>query len=535
MERSILIADDEKLIRDGIKARLEYLELIPEALYEAENAEQAMEILGEHPVDIVITDIRMAEMDGLSFIQQVKPLYPNIQFIILSGYAEFEYAEQAIQLGVKAYLLKPISNDSLKKAVEEAVAKLDELESLKRTVSEGNRSIEEKKRLLFDKSVNDLLRTDSPLWQRENAKLVYQKFPVQNRWIMVTLINIDVESYEQGSFGYRDIELVKFSIRNVFSELPSQCEKIIVSNLANMNQLFAFISHSNESQLRVEAEKLFTSLSNHMGRKLKISLTFGISSALPEISAEGNKEAQEALLQRIIHGKSNLYFYDDIRILSTDQFPSSELHMLFQYIERRDAGNIEFLINDIFSDESIRRYNASYIRIIWARIINILLNVANPVFTNDPKNMEKLILNFDIFDTFQSMDDLRSYLYMLVLDCIQVNADIDVNARNKIKMGIKYIRDHYNRDIAINELAEKFAISPNYFSTIFKKETGQTTVNFIKELRIKKACEYLVSSDKSISDISSEVGYEDSQYFFRVFKKATGLTPLEYRRTYRKQ
>lgn len=534
MERNILIADDEKLIRDGIKARLEYLELMPRTLYEAENAEEAMEILEEHEVDIVITDIRMGEVDGLSFITQVRPRYPGIQFIILSGYAEFEYAEQAIQLGVKAYLLKPISNDSLKKAVEEAVAKLEEMESLKRTVSEGNRSIAEKRRLLFDKSVNDLLRSDSSLWQTEYSKLVYKEFPVKDKWVMLALINIDVESYEQGNFAYRDIELVKFSIRNVYNELVSQCDKIIVNNLANMNQLFALISHSNKEKLRIEAEKLFTSLSNQMRRKLKISLTFGFCSALPEISAECHKEAQEALLQRIIHGKSNLYFYDDIRILSADQFPSSELHMLHQYIERRDAGNIEFLINDIFSDENIKKYNTAYIRIIWARIINILLNVANPVFTNDSKNMEKLILNFDIFDTFQSMDELRSYLYMLVLDCIQVNADIDINARNKIKMGIKYIKDNYNRDIAINELAEKFAISPNYFSTIFKKETGQTTVNFIKELRIKKACEYLVNSDKSIVDISKEVGYEDSQYFFRVFKKATGLTPLEYRRTHRK-
>ncbi len=535
MERSILIADDEQLIREGIKARLEYLELLPRELYEAENAEKAMDILKEHEVDIVITDIRMAEMNGIEFIKQVKPLYPDIQFIILSGYAEFEYAEQAIQLGVKAYLLKPISNDSLKKAVEEAVFKLEELESYRRTVSEGNRSIEEKKRLLFDRSVNNLLRADADLWDDEYSNAVYQEFPLKDKWIMLVILNIDVESYEQGSFAYKDIELVKFSIKNVFNELESQCDKIIVSNLANMNQLFALIAHSNQAKLRGEAEKLFTSLSNQMRRKLKISLTFGFSSTLRQITSKCQKEAQEALLQRLIHGKNNLYFYEDIKILTAEQFPSSELHMLHQYIERRDAGNIEFLINDIFSDENIKKYNAAYIRILWARIMNILLNVANPLFTSEAKNMEKLVLNFEIFDTFQTMDELRNFLYMLVLDCIQVSADIDVNARNKIKLGIKYIKDNYNRDIAINELAEKFAISPNYFSTIFKKETGQTTVNFIKELRIKKACECLVNSDKSIADISKEVGYEDSQYFFRVFKKATGLTPLEYRRTHRKQ
>ncbi|HWT74007.1 MAG TPA: response regulator [Mobilitalea sp.] len=535
MNRSILIADDEELIREGIKARLEYLELKPDELYEAENALQAIELLKEHTVDIVITDIRMPDMDGITFIKQVKPLYPNIQFIILSGYAEFEYAEQAIQLGVKAYLLKPISNDSLKKAIEDVIAKLEENEKIRRTVREGARSILENKSYLFEKTMNDLLRSTETVMEVGDAReIVCKEFPMEHRWLMMAIINIDTESYEFKLFEYKDIDLIKFVIKNIYDELPSQCIKVIVNNLTNMNQLYAFISHVNKNQLRIEAEKLFTNLQNIMWKKMKISVTFGISSVTNLISDACNKEAQEAFLQRLIHGKSNLFFYDDIKILSANQFPSSEIHMLRQYIERHDAGNIEFFIHDIFSDDNIKKYNASYIRIVWARIINILLNVASPSFTNNPKNMEKLVLNFEILDSFRSMDELRNYLYMLILDCIQVDADIDINAKNKIKLGIKYIQDNYNRDIAINELAEKFAISPNYFSTVFKRETGQTTVNYIKDLRLKKACEYLVNSNKSIVDISKEVGYEDSQYFFRVFKKATGLTPLEYRRTHRK-
>lgn len=535
MNKSILIADDEELIRQGIKARLDYLMIKPSELYEAENGMQAMEILKNHQVDIVITDIRMPDMDGLSFIKEVRPLYPKLQFIIISGYAEFEYAEQAIQLGVKAYLLKPISNDALKKVIDEVLERLEEEEKLERTVREGARSIAEKKNHLFEKTVNDLLRSADPEKEiRDADEIVYQEFPVENRWIMSAIVNIDAESYERKSFEHKDIELIKFSLKNVLMELHSECQRIAVNNLANMNQLYILISHFDKNQIRMEAEKLFTNLLNIMWKKMKISLTCGISSVTDTISEVCNKEAQKAFLQRMIHGKSNIYFYEDVKILSGTQFPVSELHMLRQYIERHDVGNIEFLIQDIFSEERLKKYNAAYIRIIWARIIHILLNAASSTYTSDLKNMEKLVLNFETLDTFSSVEELRSYLYLLILDSIQITADIDVNAKNKIKMGMKYIQDNYNRDIAVNELAERFAISPNYFSTIFKKETGLTTVNYIKELRLTKACEYLENTSKSIVDISKEVGYEDSQYFFRVFKKATGLTPLEYRRKHQK-
>ena len=535
MKRRIMIVDDESLIRQGIKARLEYLDLYPEELYEAENGIQALELLEVHEVDIIITDIRMPDMDGLIFITKVKPSYPDIQFIILSGYAEFEYAEKAIQLGVKAYLLKPISNDSLKKAIEDVLERMEENERLRQTLWEGERSIAEKKDILFERTINDLLKIkDTAVGNVEKKIIADHGFPLEGRWIMLALLNIDTESFEYKSFEYKDIDLVKFTIRNIYEELPSLCGKVIVNNLSNGNQLYALLSHSNRNQLRTEAETLFTRLQNILWNKMKISVTYGLSRATDQISEGCTGEAQEAFLQRMIHGKANLYFYDDIKILSTDQFPATELHLLRQYIERHDAGNIEFMLQDIFSDEKIKKYNTSYIRIIWARILNILMNVATPGMVNNPVHMEKLVRNFDMFDAFQSMDELRRYLYLLILDCIQMDADIDINARNKIKLGIQYIQANYNKDIAINDLAEKFAISPNYFSTVFKRETGQTTVNYIKELRLKKACEYLVNSNKSIVEISKEVGYEDSQYFFRVFKKTTGLTPLEYRRTHRR-
>ncbi|MGB8455877.1 MAG: AraC family transcriptional regulator [Anaerocolumna sp.] len=357
-----------------------------------------------------------------------------------------------------------------------------------------------------------------------------KEFPIINKWVMSGIINIDGNSYEQKQFGYKDIDLLHFSVKNIFMEFKTHCHKTIVNNLANVNQLFVVLSSDREEDLRKEAERLFTQLLHTLWKDMGISLTVGVSSAKNRLSAESAKEAQEAFLQRILHGNSNLYFYNDIKVLSANPFPTSELNMLRQYIERHDAGNIEFLINDIFSEEQIKNFNISYLRILWVRIIGILLKKENTTFARDSKNMEKLVLNFDVLDSFNSLKEFRDYLYSIILEGIQSSGDIDINSKNKIKLAVKYINDNYNQYIAINDMAEKFNMSPNYFSSVFKRETGQTTVNFIKDLRLKKACDYLTHSNKSVVEISKEVGYEDSQYFFKVFKKATGQTPLQYRR-----
>lgn len=534
MDKRILIVDDEDLIRQGMIARLQYLNLKLAAMYEAESGLAAIEILKNQPVDIVITDIRMADMDGLTLIRTVKSFLPDIQFIIISGYAEFEYAEKAIRLGVTAYLLKPISNDALKKAVEDVSERIDEKKKEKQMILKGIRSMEENRIYLFEKTVNDLLLShETSGGGSAGETTVYQKFPLLNRYVMVSMIHIDGVSYEQNYFECKDIDLIQFSIKNVFMELSSSCGKLIVSNLSNRNQLYALTSHKNKNQLRLETERLLTIFLNVMRKKLRVSLTVGVSTVLFETVNNGAVEARESLMQRVIHGNSNLYFFDDIRTLSADQIPVSELNMLRRYIERHDAEHIEVMIQDIFSDENIKKYNTSYVRILWTRITNMILSLSSSAAI-DPEKIEKLVMNPEFLSSFQSLEELRRHLYLLIMDCMSSDADPDGNAKNKIKLSIKYIRDNYNRDISVNELAEKYSLSPNYYSTIFKRETGQTTVNYIKELRLNKACDYLVNSAKSIADISKEVGYEDSQYFFRVFKKTTGLTPLEYRKAHHK-
>lgn len=531
MRQSILIADDEELIRQGIIARLEYLNLKPAAVYEAENGIQALDILKKHKVNIVITDIRMADMDGLTLIEKAMSLYPKIQFIILSGYAEFAYAQQAVHLGVNAYLLKPISNDALKKAMEDVILKLEEGEQLRQTVSEGTRSIQEKKSYLFEKNINDLLRNAGDISGSGTiSNLIDKNFPIKGKWVMAGILSIDGESFDQKQFGYKDSELIKFTVRNVFMELDTHCHKTIVNNLAKANQLFLLFSAEREEFLRKDVERLFKRLFLILWDKMGILFTAGISSAKDTLTAESMKEAQEAFLQRMIYGKSGLYFYQDIKVLPSAHFPASELNMLRQYMERQEISNIEFLIQEIFSDERIKNYNISYIRILWVRIMDILLKTENTAFVKDSKNVEKMVLNFEVLDSFHSIKEFRDYLYSLILESIQTDGDFDINSKNKIKLAVKYINDNYNQDIAINDMADKFNMSPNYFSAVFKRETGQTTVNFIKDLRLKKACEYLTHSDKSVVEISKEVGYEDSQYFFKVFKKATGLTPLQYRK-----
>ena len=539
MRHNILIVDDEQLIRQGLRARIEYLGIDVDEICEAENGLMALRLQEEHPIDVVITDIRMPDMDGLELIQEMQKKNNQIKFVVLSGYAEFSYAETAIRLGVKAYLLKPVSNDDVKAAFDKAYKEMEQTASVRQEVQMKKRMDREKQVYQQEKALNALFSSqeagavtreqlcklcgyDEKMWAGGAESVLY-----------LAILHINKESFEHQRFRPVDHELVRFMIRNIFEEIQAPCEKLLVNSLSDTRQMYGIFIGDDKKKLRMEVERIYLRMRSVLEKKMGIYLTIGVSRCRSQLEGKETSEARQALKQRIIYGKANIYFYEDIRILGEQEFPVSQLHLLEQYIEHNEIFKVKNLVQEIFSEELVKKYGSAYLRIMWIRILNLLLHHYERRGRNAAE-IEKMLQNYNLLDRIQSLQEIRQKIIEMVMECVSTESVADANARSKIQMAIGYIQEHFAENLTVNVLAEHYGMSPNYFSSMFKKEMSRSAVNYITELRINQARELLYHSELSVVDISKKVGYEDSQYFFRVFKKYLGMTPLQYREESRK-
>lgn len=242
MRYRLLVVDDEENIRKGIIARLEYLNIQFEEIRDTSTSWKALEYLEQWRPDIVITDIQMPDMDGLTFIELAKKKYPRIKFIIVSGYTEFAYAERAISLQVNAYLVKPISNDQLKKAMNKVFTILQEETDLKYAMQMKEKLEYVREISQFESEINCLLDgTGSYKISKDFYPIMFKKYPQicrEENYFYLALISIDEKSFEGGIFQKEEYELLRFSIKNIFTELINGCERIIVNNLNKKDQLY---------------------------------------------------------------------------------------------------------------------------------------------------------------------------------------------------------------------------------------------------------------------------------------------------------
>ncbi len=537
MNYNLLIADDEELIRKGLIARLEYLQITFQNIYEAATGQEALEILKNYKVDIVVTDIRMPQMGGLELMQEAGKIQKGISFLILSGYAEFEYAKRALELGAKAYLLKPLSNEELKKEFTLLFAQMERERAAKTAANLQNRLNREKREFGLEKELNRFLADREYAASEYPALMTWipELFEKNLRWYLA-IINIEKSSFEKSEFQKKDIGILQFYVKNVFQEIQTECRKMVVGNFANDNQFFGIFwweKSSEDLRMRGELEKLFLRMQSLFSEQMEVMLSFGVSNPSGSLGRQMVQEAQSSLKQRLVYGKSGIYFSEDGSLPSMEQFPSMELNRLNTLMEHREMGKIRELLKDLFSDGKARHYTPSYLRVLWVGVLNMLLrNFSLSKETQD--NTEKILASFHQIDSFETMKEVRESLWELIKESVQMDRMADTDSKSRIRMAIQYIHEHYNENLPVNELAARFDMSPNYFSSIFKKEMNQSAVNYITEYRVQKAREYLEASDWSVVEIARKVGYEDNQYFFRVFKKYTGLTPLQYRQTHRK-
>lgn len=536
-EIKVFLVEDEMVIRRGIKNSIDWEKEGYIFCGEASDGELAYPMIIKEKPDILITDIRMPFMDGLELCKLVKKELPNIKILILSGYDEFDYAKEAIRLGVTEYLLKPISSGKLLEALN--------------GVSESIRREKEDK---------DLVRKYMEE-KRENTEHEKQKFFEQ--MIAGNLSMADAletgKKYEMNlSAGMYNLLLFRFTLgeeNRKSGELLGEAEYAIKKLTERLEYVFEFqrgvegwaflLMADNEEQMSERVKELSKDLEEIMKNYSTITYFGGIGQPVARLREleESFREAERALAARFTMELNRIISVEDIRMAqNVDTLDDIEITS-FGEIEKTRTMLEKFLNNgaedeiDEFVDVYINELPEENLKSVLMRqyiIMDayiVMMSFCEKIEGIEGEMQAQSEELKNSMKTIQTLEEIKNYIRMLLKKIIGVRDTISGRRYSDIiEIAKDQIRKTYMSDeISLNTIAAEVGMSPSYFSSIFSKEMGKTFVEYLTEIRMDRAKELLMCSSMKTSEIGYEVGYKDPHYFSYIFKKTQNCTPKEFR------
>lgn len=536
-EIKVFLVEDEMVIRRGIKNSIDWEKEGYIFCGEASDGELAYPMIIKEKPDILITDIRMPFMDGLELCKLVKKELPNIKILILSGYDEFDYAKEAIRLGVTEYLLKPISSGKLLEALN--------------GVSESIRREKEDKDLVR-KYMEEM---------RENTEHEKQKFFEQ--MIAGNLSMADAletgKKYEMNlSAGMYNLLLFRFTLgeeNRKSGELLGEAEYAIEKLTERLEYVFEFqrgvegwaflLMADNEEQMSERVKELSKDLEEIMKNYSTIAYFGGIGQPVARLREleESFREAERALAARFTMELNRIISVEDIRMAqNVDTLDDMEITS-FGEIEKTRTMLEKFLNNgaedeiDEFVDVYINELPEENLKSVLMRqyiIMDayiVMMSFCEKIEGIEGEMQAQSEELKNSMKTIQTLEEIKNYIRMLLKKIIGVRDTISGRRYSDvIEIAKDQIRKTYMSDeISLNTIAAEVGMSPSYFSSIFSKEMGKTFVEYLTEIRMDRAKELLMCSSMKTSEIGYEVGYKDPHYFSYIFKKTQNCTPKEFR------
>ncbi|MHC1771383.1 MAG: response regulator [Flexilinea sp.] len=534
----IFLVEDEIVVRQGIKNKVNWSEHDLEFVGEASDGELAYPMIQNLKPDIIITDIKMPFMDGLALSRLVKQEMPWVKIVILSGYDEFQYAKEAISIGVTDYLLKPICSAKIletilqiKKNVEEERAQQSMSRQYKLDMQE-NENFQKKK--FFTQLVDNTLSV-SELLQR--AKKLD--------------IELSAQSYNIILFKcYQNEE----EIREQYSEIMIQMENQIQKSFSVRNHMILFhrplegwailIKGSDHEPASAVTRRCIKELETMFNGDQNLDYFIGSGMPVQRLQQiyKSFDEASRAFAYRYIIGKNQVVFYDEIAKAPITQNSGLSLKTL-------DTSKIDKTIIDRFLKSGLRENVAhfvdDYFESVGREHINSLMfrqYIAMDIHISAASFLEDIgIGKKELIERCGDLDQIAADLSSLektktnikrILEETLLLRDQSTNQkyRGLLQDAENYIHENFNsEDLSLNLVAQSVNVSPTHFSTIFSQEKGITFIEYLTTVRMGKAKELLRCSSMKSSEIGYAVGYKDPHYFSYIFKKIQGCTPKEYR------
>jgi len=534
----LMIVDDEKSVVDTLSLAIPWEEIGIQEIYRAYSGAAALEILSKHIVDIIITDIRMPEVSGIDLIKEIKQRKLKTKCILLSGYAEFEYAQEAIRNETFAYLLKPVRYEELFETVGSLIKELNTEWETVASTDRAMQALSDNIPLLRWDLLKHLLRYSvQDISLLENKLKLYSVPFTPEDDCAVLIIRLD-----EGFRGYDSLQdsVLEFSIGNIAEENFQNEFHIWRSKDDYGYIVFLVKARREEANVSREAQgNIFESaveqMQNHIKSYLKGKVTVIISpwGQFPEQLPAMYQSCINSLHQRV--GAESDFFLS-VRADEIQEIPAlKSLYdppYMFQLLEVSNWAEIDKRISAIFNELSRFADSSEHVMEVYALFFNAFAYSAhrNGKLLSDLLGEEYKPIN----QRFMSASQLHKWVLYAVQHIREVNAHEIKGKWTDIVTKVQlYIKKNLSEDVSLQSLSERVYLHPVYLSKIYKIETGEGLSDYILRIKMEHAANQLISDrDCRIYEVALSVGFQNSSYFIKVFKNQLGITPSEYRKVY---
>lgn len=524
----LLVADDEPLERQAVRIIVERSGAPFRVVGEARNGSEALRLCREESPDIVLMDIKMPGIDGLSAAREIKREFPEKQVIVLTAYDEFEYAKEALKLGASDYILKPAH-------ASEILAVLDRVrESIVR-----DRSRREEEQKIKDQMAEVIPSLKNNFVMEIIFGLLKDEEAAVNRGQLIGLKTLPqvafAVSMEPFDGGVLDVwtEVERYRVQRIVDQTLEEYPEGLCMLLSEhmVIGLWGPLGGNGDS-----LNELVAKIVARARDELNVRVTVGVGRAYKEFSRLHRSvwEAQTAAYLGMFYlGPERVVSINEVEILQTGPrvYPFDKENELVESLKVGDKARAEETFRLLLERTSGTLHSEA--GLIKARLAKVLVLVAHSFSRSgfmSPELFDDYNELFQRLSLCGSIEELRVWLGILAEKASSWSRFRVAGTGSSVVDGaIEYIHNNYQRDISLADLAKIIFLNPDYFSRVFKQCTGRTFSEYLTQVRIDRAKELLSETDLPVGELAREVGYSDPNYFSRVFARVTGMCPSRYR------
>jgi two-component system response regulator YesN len=538
---SLLIVDDQKHQVDSLATTMPWEQYGISQIHTAYSGQVALEIIRTHAIDILITDIRMPGISGLELIQFVNEQNKNIDCILLTGYAEFEYAKQAIELHAIYYFIKPVRDEVMLDAVSKIVDKRQSERKQHQIFEYATSIVHQNLPLLKENLLLDVLQNTGISINQLTEKLDMYRIPFPYGH-QVKMVAIKLDPYFYESYGAADMKLFQFAVLNMAEELFSVSYHIWGCKAPQGHLIMLLLPKTKDEETAVhwnaEQEQNWLSLANRLTENVDYYLKGQITTyvANPAQFPEEIPAAYSSLLSMLMKSNQQRGMIISAPQLGTDRAmkPLRSLYeqpLLIRLMDTRDREKLNHKLSDIFSElEHSQSDSQAHLREAYLHLLSSFTYLAH----KNGKVLEDIVGSASSraeHNAIHSAKLLKTWS-LVILDALfdEGSLQIDDNHRQLVNKVHSYIEQNLGEDVTLQSIGDSVYLNAIYLSQIYKEITGENLSEYILRARMEKAKILLEQSSFRIYEITERVGYQSSQHFIRTFKKYYGVTPEIYRK-----